>query len=372
MKFNKILLSGLMLMGTISVAAQEPEAKTVYDFNPHWYVQGQFGAQYTLGETKFSDLISPTAQVALGYNFNPAFGLRLAVSGWQSKGAWELSKTYDWKYNYVAPTLDFMFNLSNIFAGYNPKRVFNLSAFLGAGVNVGFKNDEANDLAAAIGTEFPYSKQNLTYLWDGTKTRFVGRGGLAADFRVSDRVSLGLEVNANILNDHYNSKKAGNPDWYFNALAGVKIALGKTYRSRVVEAPKPVERIVERIVEKPVATPAPAPVVEEKAEALRQDVFFTINSSKVSAAEEAKVKAIVDFLNSHADAKVTVTGYADAGTGNDKVNDRLAEQRAQVVVNLLRDKYGISTSRIVSDSKGARIQPYKENDKNRVSICIAE
>jgi outer membrane protein OmpA-like peptidoglycan-associated protein len=189
---------------------------------------------------------------------------------------------------------------------------------------------------------------------------------------VSDRVSLGLEVNANILNDHYNSKKAGNPDWYFNALAGVKIALGKTYRSRVVEAPKPVERIVERIVEKPVATPAPAPVVEEKAEALRQDVFFTINSSKVSAAEEAKVKAIVDFLNSHADAKVTVTGYADAGTGNDKVNDRLAEQRAQVVVNLLRDKYGISTSRIVSDSKGARIQPYKENDKNRVSICIAE
>jgi outer membrane protein OmpA-like peptidoglycan-associated protein len=369
MKFNKILLSGLMLMGAVSAAAQEPEAKTVYDFSPHWYLQAQVGGQYTLGETSFSDLLSPNAQLALGYNFNPAFGLRLAVGGWQSKGAWELSKDYKWKYNYVAPSLDLMFNLSNVFAGYNPKRVFNLSAFVGAGVNIGFKNDEANDIAQTLGTtEFPYSHQNLEYLWDGTKARFVGRGGLVADFRVSDRVSLGLEVNANILNDHYNSKKAGNPDWYFNALAGVKIALGKTYTERVVEAPKPVERIVERIVEKP----APAPVAEEKAEALRQDVFFTINSSKVSMPEEDKVKAIVDYLNNHPSAMVTVTGYADAGTGNDRINDRLAAQRAQAVVNLIRDKYNIAATRIVSDSKGARIQPYKENDKNRVTICIAE
>lgn len=38
-----------------------------------------------------------------------------------------------------------------------------------------------------------------------------------------------LEGNANITTDKYNSKKAGNADWYFNALAGLRINLGKSH-----------------------------------------------------------------------------------------------------------------------------------------------
>ena len=173
-----------------------------------------------------------------------------------------------------------------------------------------------------------------------------------------------------MLNDRYNSKRAHNADWYFNGLAGIKIALGKTYSERVIEAPQPVERIVERVVEKAVPTPSPAPVVER--ETIRRDVFFTINSYNISPAEEVKVKELADYLNSHSDATVTVTGYADAGTGNNTINDRLAAQRAQSVLDMLRSKYNIDQSRIVPDSKGAYIQPFKENDKNRVSICIVE
>ena len=370
MKLNKVFMSGLMLMAAMTASAQEPEAKTVYDFNPHWYIQGQVGGQYTLGEVKFKDLVSPNAQLAVGYNFTPEFGLRLAANAWQSRGGWEIgNNTYKWKYKYVAPGLDLMFNLSNVFAGFNPNRVFNVSAFVGAGANIGFDNDEAKDVAAKLGTVFPFSHQNLDYLWDGTKTRFFGRAGMDFDFRVSKAVSVGIEVNATALSDRYNSKQAGNPDWYFNALAGIKVNLGKTYTARRVEAPmppQPVERIVERIVEKP--APAPEKVVEQ----LRKDVFFTIGKYNVTAAEETKVKEMADFLNSHPDAKVSVTGYADAGTGNNKINDRLAAQRAQSVVTLLRTKYGIAQTRITADSKGAYVQPFQENDKNRVSICIAE
>ncbi|MBM6993345.1 MAG: OmpA family protein [Prevotella sp.] len=371
MKLNKILLSVFMLVGAVSASAQEAEVKTVYDFNPHWYIQGQIGGQYTLGEIKFSDLLSPNAQLSLGYQFTPEFALRLGANGWQSRGGWDLSKTYKWKYNYVAPALDLVFNLSNAFAGYNPKRVLNVTAFIGGGANVAWNNDEAADASAAIAkTEFPYSGQNLSYLWDGTKVRAFGRAGLGLDFRVSDRVSIGLEASANVLNDHYNSKKAHNADWYFNALAGLKIALGKTYTERQIEPAKPAERIIERIVEKPV--PAEPVVQEKKDEALRRDIFFLINSYKIRESEESKVKDIADYLNQHADAKVAVTGYADAGTGNNKINDRLAAQRAQSVVNMLRTKYNVPESRITSDSKGAYIQPFAENDKNRVSICIAE
>ena len=77
-------------------------------------------------------------------------------------------------------------------------------------------------------------------------------------------------------------------------------------------------------------------------------------------------------MNEHPTAKVMVTGYADAGTGNNKINDRLAAGRADAVVKALKNQYGIAESRISYDSKGSSVQPFAENDMNRVSICIAE
>ena len=239
----------------------------------------------------------------------------------------------------------------------------NVSAFVGGGLNIGFSNDEANDIVA--------KGYNMTYIWDGTKVRPVGKAGLAVDFRLSDAVALGIEGNANIISDKYNSKKAGNADWYFNVLAGLKINLGKSYEK--VAAPVAAPVVVEPEPE-PVVEPEPAPVVEEVkvVEPLRIDVFFTINVSKVSAQEEAKVKELVEYLGKYPEKKLTITGYADAGTGNNKINDRLASQRAAAVVKMLTEKYGISASRITSDSKGSRVQPFAENDMNRVSICVTD
>ena len=108
-----------------------------------------------------------------------------------------------------------------------------------------------------------------------------------------------------------------------------------------------------------------------KVEPIRRDVFFTINKVAVTSKEQPKVDDIVAYMNEHPEAKVTVTGYADAGTGNNKINDRLAAQRAATVVKALKNK-GIAESRITSDSKGSRVQPFAENDKNRVTIMIAE
>ena len=167
----------------------------------------------------------------------------------------------------------------------------------------------------------------------------------------------------------YNSKKAKNWDWYFNALAGLKINFGPTYSTKFIPAPEPEIRYVEKIVEKVVEVPA-APA-ETAAEPLRRDIFFLINKADIRTSEASKVSDIVAYLNENKDAKVQVTGYADAGTGNDKINDRLAAKRADAVVAALK-KAGISADRISFDSKGARVQPFADNDSNRVSICIAE
>ncbi len=348
-----------------------------YTFNRHWFLNLQGGAQYTLGEASFSDLLSPNVQLSLGYQFSPVIGLRGQVNGLWSKGGFNgyMGKdgnsapyTANYKYNYVAPGLDLMVNLSNLIWGWNPERTVSLTAFVGGGVNVGYGNDEVNEIAAGVQNKSNYL---LDYVWDGTKVRPFGRAGLDLDFRLSKKVSITLEGNANIISDKYNSKKAGNSDWYFNALAGLRINLGKCCTKKAKPAPAepaPVPAPAPVVEEKP----APAPVVEPQVEEIRRDVFFVINSNTVTAAEQQKVKEVVDYLNRYPEAKVIVTGYADAGTGNDAINDRIAQRRADAVTKLLTEQYGIAADRITTASKGARVQPFQENDKNRVTIMTAK
>jgi outer membrane protein OmpA-like peptidoglycan-associated protein len=379
MKMKKVILSCLMLMGALSVSAQEQKGTTEYVFEPHWYVQIQpLGLQYTTGEVDFGDLLSYNVQAALGRQFSPVIGARLALNAWQGKAGYDLEKNNldpnTWKYTYFSPTIDLTFNLSNLIAGFNPNRKVNFGAFIGGGV--AFRS-AANDDAENIKTKVDHlanvmgaTKQFTPMPEDFMKsaTLLVGQAGLTADFKVSEAVSLGLEFNANITGDKMNHKDAGNPDSYFNLLAGAKINLGPTYSTRFIPAPEPEIRYVEKIVEKIVEVPAPAPVVEP----LRRDIFFLINKTDIRESEAYKIQDIVDYLNAHATAKVAITGYADAGTGNDRINDRLAAGRADAVVKALKAK-GISESRISFDSKGSREQPFPDNnDANRVSVCIAE
>ena len=385
MKIKNILLSGVVAMGCISASAQEAD-KTVNVFNPHWYVQAQIGGQYTLGEVGFGKLLSPNAQLGVGYNFNKVVGARFSLNAWQSKAGQKVisdgaTTTYKWKWNYIAPMVDATFNLTNLFCEYNPNRLVEVGVFGGIGANIAWGNDEAKDAKEAI-LATPGSKNLEGYdktamplenLWTGSKTRFVARVGANVDFRVSDRVKLGVELSANTLSDKYNSKKAGNPDWYFNALVGVKVALGETHTTKVIPAPKPVEKIIERIIEKP--APAPAPKTETKQEAVdenfRRDIFFPIGNSNIAKSQTTKIAEIVTFMKENPDAKITLTGYADKGTGSAAFNDKIAARRAQTVYNTLAAK-GVAKSRMIKKSMGSRVQPFEENDMNRVTICIAK
>lgn len=386
MNIKKTIFSCLLMLGFVSASAQAPEMRTEYVFNPHWYVQLQGGAQYTLGEVSFGDLLSPNVQLGVGYQFDKVFGARIGVNAWQSKGGSDYGRygEWNWKWKYFAPAFDVTANLSNLVCGYNPERTFNLSAFIGVGANIAFDNDEAAIAKRQI-LEMPdhiYADADnapMDFCWDGTATRFVGRAGLQADFRLSDRLSLGLEVAANTLNDHYNSKRARNADWYFNGLAGLRINLGKTSGSNLtytrLEVPayeiRYVDREVIREVEKPVYVDRIVEV-ERRAEPLRRDIFFTINSSRIDPADNQKLAEIAAYLAANPSAKVTVTGYADRGTGNARINERLGRERAQVVTDRLIRDYHVDPSRIITDSKGDTEQPFAENDQNRVSICIAE
>ena len=376
MKFKKTLLTILAAISCSAAMAQQTTTETV--FNPHWYVRGQIGGQYTLGEVKFGDLVSPNAQIAAGYNFTSLWGARIAVNAWQSKGGSKINGTqYDWKYNYVAPMVDATLNLTNLFGGFKANRLVDFTLFAGIGANIGFNNDDAwSANADIIAQQYPNASdgQYLQSLWEGSKARFVGRAGIDVDFNVSERVAIGLEISANTLSDKYNSKKAGNSDWYFNGLIGAKVNLGKTTKQKTVPAKiqivekiveKPVEKVVEKIVYRD-------RIVEKKAEPLRREIFFTIRATQIVKEEMAKVEEIANYLKANPNAKVVITGHADKGTGNATINKNLSEKRAKIVAETLVKKFGIAESRISYEAKGDTEQPFAENEKNRVSICIAK
>lgn len=380
MNMRKTIYAALLAMCCVNATAQE--ATTEYVFKPHWNLQVQGGVQETLGEVSFGDLLSPNAQLSVGYQFHPVVGARLSFNAWQSKAGTELKinqTTYKWKWNYVAPMVDVTFDLCNLIGGFNPKRVVSVGIFGGVGANIGFGNDEAAEANTAMLNAFKTEKytpstdvQFNKYLWDGTKVRFVGRFGANLDFRLSDVISLGLEVSANVLDDHYNSKKAENADWYFNGLLGLKFNLGKSYTTRTIEphvcpvAPEP--KVVEKVVEKIVEKPAPVPVVQP----LRRDIFFVIRGTKISEEEMVKVREIAQYLYQNPSAKVSITGYADKNTGNTKINSGLSEKRAKVVADTLMRQFGIEANRITTDAKGDTEQPYDTPEHNRVSICISK
>ena len=388
MKMKMIIVAALAFVGLTATAQRQEKVvdrvdqRTVQEFDhqdvtkkfkSHLFVDIQGGAQYTLGEAKFGDLISPNVQLGLGYQFTPWFAARLQANGWQSKGGWnghyspaqsgQEPFNANYKFKYVAPGIDLIFSLTDLIGGWNPERFFSAAIFVGGGANIAWDNGELNQIANSLPTLAGY---NLEYKWDGTKVNPFGRGGLQLGFRLSPAVSLLLEGNANILTDKYNSKKADNPDWYFNALAGLRINLGKAVETETHDVYRDV--VVYDTIYKYVTIPEPV----KKIEKVRRDVFFEINKYEIQASEAGKIQEVADFLKENPNAKVQVTGYADVQTGNAKINDRLARQRADVVVKALIEQYEIAADRISYDSKGDREQPFAENDKNRVSIMIAE
>lgn len=384
MKINKLFLTAsFALCAAFMANAQEAQEETEYVFQPHWYVQGQVGMQETLGETSFGKLASFNAQVGVGYRFNPVLGARLIFNGWTSKGSIEVDgKRSDWKWNYVAPTVNATVDLVNLIGGFNPERPVNAGFFAGIGANIAARNGEANDvnnaLKASVYKDLDAAARPdvLRNIWTGTKARFVGQFGVYADYNLTSNLKLGLELQANVLPDGYNSKKAGNADWYFNGLVGVKYAFGTTFTKQKRKkccAATAEPKIIEKIVEVPVEKIVVKEVIKEVPAPLTRDVFFKISTIKITKDEMYKVAEVARYMKTNPATKVTVTGYADKGTGSMKLNLRLSAQRAEAVANALIKEYGIASDRITVKSMGeVEDQPYPTPAQNRVAICIVE
>ena len=393
MKRLTMIAASLLLLGGVASAQQSKTDETL-EFRPHWSLNVQGGVAHTRGESDFSTLLSPAAQLSATYRFHHAMGVRFGFGGWQGKGAALLPEGYQgYAYQFAQLNADYILDLAGVFGGFNHKRVVSPYLLAGVGAGYGFNNEQAA----------PY-KDQLEYYWDSKLFAPVGRAGLGIDFRLGECVSLGLEGNTNILTDKFNSKKAGNVDWQFNVLAGLSFRFGKNTRPSAAYAEKVAAEAAaaaaaeaaaraeaERLAaEKAAAEKAAAEkAARERAEAERlaaeraaaeraakaaensDNVFFTIGSTYIRKAEDAKLVKLAEWLKANSDFNVSLVGYADKETGTAKGNEKLSANRAKVVKERLV-KLGVDESRIMTAYKGDTVQPFAENAKNRVVICTIE
>ena len=362
-----ILASAVALLTSASMNAQNKAD----EFNGYVFMDVRGGIGFTSGETSFGKLLSPAASIGVGYQITPVWALRADFSGWQGKGAIVSPETV-YGFNYIQGTADALVDICNIFSSYRVKRAVNPYILAGIGANGRFNNSEASAIK---------EKLSEGYYWEGSKVSFAGRAGVGVDFRLCNAVNLNIEVNTNFLSDKFNSKNgklSNSPiDFQTNALIGLRFNFGKGKKAKaapapVAPAPAPAPAPKEepkpepKVEEAPVAeTPAPAPFE------MVQEIYFVINTWDIREAEVAKLDELAAALKENPEAKVSVTGYADAATGSEARNSFLSQKRAEVVAAYLSGK-GIASDRISVDYKGSKEQPNSTPETNRVAICIAK
>ena len=398
-----ILAVVAFLMVSNAAFAQVSKSDDRLEFRPNWALEAQGGAAYTVGEATLGELTSPAAQMSLIYNFHHAMGVRLSLSGWQGKGCMVAADEI-YRFRFIQGNADYVLDLASLFDGFKHDRIWHPYAFVGFGVGLGFDNKEA-------GKFYGEYDHVLSQYWDMADF-IIARAGLGMDFWVADNVALGLEVNSNGYADKFNSKGAigkFEPDFQFNALLGLKVCIGKETRTSKAYAAKLEAEEAARLAEEALAKAEAERLAAEKAaeqerlaaeaaraeaerlaaqkaaeeaaavEAVREQtrkeqtvhVFFTIGSSVIRTAEDAKLVKLAEFLKANEDYIVDLVGHSDKATGSAARNMYVSKMRSDSVKERLLE-LGVPADRIYATYVGDTVQPFAENDLNRVIVCTVK
>ena len=348
------LLTAGMFLTNLNVQAQEtPDEYVPY---PHVFFGLQGGGQLTLSNHGNFRYVTPTASAAVGVHFTPILGARIHANGiWNKSGIRIDGTDVKYKYKYVTTDLDLMINMVNLIAkgNYHPLNVYLIG---GVGINYAWDNQEKPELSRYLLTRDTRNRLSHNF-----------RVGAQLDYKVARNWSVNLELDANSLSDRFNSKTwSGSDDWQFTAQLGVTYRLGLKKHKKVVE-PAPIP---EPVYETRIDTTWYDDVQYKDVTAdrdIKKEIFFGIRESGVSQ-DEAQIKAVAEFLKGVKNGEITITAYADKGTGTPALNMKYSKERAEKTRKALIDQ-GVDPNMIKKvEWKGDTVQPYAENDKNRVSV----
>lgn len=367
---NKTIKSMLTLVALFVATTLSAQNEKDYEFYPYNYIGIQGGLIKNYSGTLPDRTFSPEAALSIGRFFLPEVGARLSAAGtmWKAEIPGQADK-YDSKM--LDLSLDLLLNFSNILFP-NRHNAVNVIGVFGMPWQLAAPHTYLDTYGGTQVTG--YEKWNAGW-----------KGGGMIEFDIAKHWGLNIEAGSVYMRNRQHSAVNKNRWWPY-AMAGISYKFG--FKKKKAEAPETVEYVAPApepepkpapVAEpkpepKPVVTPpAPQPKKEEvKAPAtIEKNVYFTINKADIDDSEQAKIAEVVDFAKANPDATFTVTGYADKGTGTAALNKRIAERRAQTVKTKL--VYGgVDASRITTSSKGDTVQPFANNDDNRVVIIVGK
>lgn len=357
-------------------AAEVQEQELGYKPQPYTFIQAQAGAGSVFTDVCIGKTLTPSFGLGVGRMFSPSFGARLHFNGYRSRGAFDTNDIlYKYGHNYITSDVDLMLNVMNLFQDKNFSK-FDLFLIGGVGLSYNWENSEYEALANC-GVTKGYDCSNAWGKNQSPRTSLLShnlRVGVLADYNICKHWSVGLEVDMNSLDDRFNCKYNNSDDWMITAMVTGTYKFG--FKKASKPAPKPVPVVVE-------PEPEPEPVYatridtiwydsvyyEEntKDRAIKKEIFFGLRESGVETSN-AQINAVAAFLKKVKNAEITITSYADKGTGTPEKNMGYSKNRAEKTKAALI-KAGVDPKIIKKvEWKGDTEQPYAENDKNRLSV----
>jgi outer membrane protein OmpA-like peptidoglycan-associated protein len=213
--------------------------------------------------------------------------------------------------------------------------------------------------------------------------------GLINNFQLSKSVALFVELGWRVMQETFDGSGLGGDfeyDYMFTGTAGFKFGLGGKQGftpaelmdyNLINDLNSQINRLRaenEELSLRPESCPECPEVQTVVSEGVYVPnvVFFRINSSTIDKGQQVSVYNTAEYLKANENAKVNIIAYADAQTGTPDYNFALSERRARAVADALTSEYGIDSDRISIDWKGDTVQPYAENDWNRVAIFFVD
>ena len=361
-KMNKKTLLCTLLLGattTFASYAQTEPTVTVEEsadrfrvetnkFWSNWFIGAGGGAQIYLGDHNkqmdFKDRISPAFNVYVGKWFTPGIGVRAGYSGHTVKGATQngshsTGESYvgephyltKQKFDYNHYSADVLFNLTNLFCGYNPKHWFYATPYLGVGYLTTVGADKQRELGGSV--------------------------GLLLGFSVCKSLDITLDTRATMVSDRFDGEVGGDK---FDGIIATTLGLAYKFPCRGWGKSKTITKVYDNAAEiallnneinqlradnEALKNQAPAVVAAPSAPAVvvsPQLIVFPIGKTTLSQDARVNIGFMAELIKANPGNKYVITGYADAQTGNKEINERLSTERARVVYDCFVNEYGIS------------------------------